>query len=546
MTAKDFDAVVVGSGPNGLSAAVRLAERGHSVLVLEAADRIGGGTRSAELTLPGYTHDVCAAVHSLGVSAPALSLEHLGAHGLRWVWPDLPLAHPLDGGRAAVLHRSVDETADGLGADGSRYRRLLQPLVDDWPKLLPQLLGPVLTIPRHPVKLARFGIRALQPASLLVRRFDTEEGAALFGGCAAHAMLSLTRPLTSAFGLTLAASAHAGGWPVAAGGSQAVADALAARLRQLGGEIRTGTMVRTLSDLPAHRVALFDTNPAQLASIAGDALPPRYPKRLRRFRHGPGAFKIDYALDAPVPWTNSACLRAGTVHVIGTVRRTGRRGSRRGSGTNARSTVRARGPAVDLRSPASPAGKHTLWVYAHVPHGYTGDATAAIERQIERFAPGFSSTVLGRHITTPSEFQEYNANYVGGDIAGGAHSGLQLIFRPTIAMRVVRDSQSDTVPVFGFHASRSRGSRHVRMARCRPGATRPEVATRARGGESARATAADRVCHGPPPRPHRPQSPRIGIAAPGIATHAVRRTLRTRDARSRCPPGSRSSTGNAE
>jgi phytoene dehydrogenase-like protein len=435
MSERAYDAVVVGSGPNGLSAAVRLAGAGRSVLVLEAADLVGGGTRSAELTLPGFTHDVCAAVHSFGVSAPALSLETLGGHGLRWVWPDVPLAHPLDGGRAAVLHRSVDETATGLGADGARWRRLMQPLVDRWSELLPQLLGPVLSIPRHPVTMARFGVRALQPATLLSRRFETDEGAALFGGCAAHAMLSLARPLTSAFGLTLAGSAHAGGWPVAAGGSQAIADALAARLRQLGGEIQTATTVRALADLPPHRTVLFDTNPAQLASIAGDALPARYSRRLRRFRHGPGAFKIDYALDAPVPWTNAECLRAGTVHVIGTFTELVAAEADVAAGRMPdRPFVLVVQPSIFDPSRA-PAGKHTLWVYAHVPHGYTGDATSAIERQIERFAPGFGATVLARHVTTPNEFQAYNANYVGGDIAGGAHSGLQLIFRPTIAAR---------------------------------------------------------------------------------------------------------------
>jgi phytoene dehydrogenase-like protein len=435
VNAQTYDAVVVGSGPNGLSAAVRLAESGRSVLVLEAADKIGGGTRSGELTLPGFVHDICAAVHALGVSAPALSLETLGSHGLRWVWPVVPLAHPLDDGRAGVLYRSVDETSAGLGTDGRSWRRLMQPLVDDWPLLLPQLLGPVLTVPKHPIALAQFGLRALQPATLLTRLFKTDEAAALFGGCAAHAMLSLHRPLTSAFGLTLAASAHAAGWPVAAGGSQAVADALVARLRELGGEVRTATTVRSLADLPPHRVALFDTNPAQLASIAGDALPSSYRKHLRRFRHGPAAFKIDYALDGPVPWTNEAVRTAGTVHVIGTFAELVIAESDVAKGRlPVRPFVLVVQPTV-FDSSRAPAGKHTLWVYAHVPHGYTGDATGAIERQIERFAPGFASLVLARHVTTPQQFHAYNANYVGGDIAGGAHSGLQLVFRPTIAMR---------------------------------------------------------------------------------------------------------------
>ena len=435
MTAERFDAVVIGSGPNGLSAAVRLAEAGRSVLVLEQADVIGGGTRSAELTLPGYVHDVCAAVHALGVSAPAMSLDTLGPHGLRWVWPEIPLAHPLDGGRAGVLHRSVDDTAAGLGADGRAWQRLFGPLVRDWPKVLPQLLGPVVSVPRHPIAMAGFGVHALQPATWVARRFESDEAAALFGGCAAHAILPLTRPLTAAFGLMLAGSAHADGWPVAAGGSQAVADALAARLKELGGEVRTGVHVRSLADVPAHDIALFDTNPAQLAAIAGDALPARYRTRLERFHHGPGAYKIDYALDGPVPWDNDDCRRAGTVHVIGTLPE----------------LVAAEADVAAGRMPdrpyvlvvqssifdpsRAPDGKHTLWAYAHVPHGYVGDATEAIEQQIERFAPGFRDVVLARHVTAPRGLEAYNPNYVGGDIAGGAHSGLQLVFRPTIALR---------------------------------------------------------------------------------------------------------------
>ena len=435
MTLDQYDAVVVGAGPNGLAAAVRIAEAGRSVLVLEAATTIGGGTRSAELTLPGFVHDVCAAVHSLGVDAAPLSLEHLGGHGLQWALPEIPLAHPLDGGRAAVLHRSIDDTTAGLGADGRAWSRLMAPLVRHWSVMLPQLLGPVLTIPRHPIAMARFGIQALRPATWTARRFHTEEGAALFGGCAAHAMLPLHRPLTTAFGMTLAASAHAGGWPVAVGGSQSVADALAERLTGLGGEIRTGVMVRSLADLPPHRAVLFDTNPAQLAAIAGDALPARYRARLLRFRHGSGAFKIDYALDGPVPWQNESCRRAGTVHVVGSFAEVVLAEAEVAAGRMPERPLVLVVQQSLVDSSRAPAGKHTLWAYAHVPHGYTGDATDAIESQIERFAPGFRDLVLARHTRTPADLHADNPNYVGGDIAGGAHSGMQLVFRPTLALR---------------------------------------------------------------------------------------------------------------
>jgi phytoene dehydrogenase-like protein len=334
-----------------------------------------------------------------------------------------------------VLHRDLNETADGLGRDGKSWRRLLRPLVDNWELLAPQLLSPLLSVPRHPLVMARFGIKALQPATLLARRFDTDEAAALFGGCAGHAFLPLNRPLTSAFGLTLAAAAHAGGWPFAAGGSQFVADSLAARLRELGGEIRTDTMVTDLSDLPEHRVVLFDTSPMQLAEIAGAALSPRYRARLRKFHHGPAAFKIDYALAAPVPWVNESCRRAGTVHVVGTF---GELVAAETEVAAGRMPVR---PFVLVAQPSlfdptrAPAGKHTLWVYAQVPHGYAGDATEAIERQIERFAPGFRDTVLQRRVAAPAALEEYNPNYFGGDIAGGAHTGLQLVFRPTMSRR---------------------------------------------------------------------------------------------------------------
>jgi phytoene dehydrogenase-like protein len=430
-----YDAVIIGSGPNGLAAAVRLAEAGRSVLVLEAAPTIGGGCRSAELTLPGFVHDVCAAVHALGVDAPPLSAQHLGEHAPHWAWPEIPLAHPLDGARAALLHRSLADTADGLAADGDAWRRLLSATVDHWRDLVPQLLGPIIAVPRHPLLLGRFGLTAALPASWVAHRFDTDAAAALFGGCAAHAMLPLDRPFTAAFGLLLAGAAHTGGWPVAVGGSQTVVDGLAQRLRDLGGEIRTDCLVRSLDDVPSHRTVVFDTNPAQMASISGSALPEGYRRRLRRFRHGPGSFKIDYALSSPVPWAHADCRRAGTLHLIG-----GFDELRRAEADVAAGRMPQRPFVLVVQSSIvdetrAPTGGHTLWAYAHVPQGYSGDAMASIERQIERFAPGFRDTVLARRVRTPADLEHDNPNYVGGDIAGGAHNGMQLLFRPTVRLR---------------------------------------------------------------------------------------------------------------
>jgi phytoene dehydrogenase-like protein len=426
-----YDAVVVGAGPNGLSAAVTLAEAGRHVLVLEAADVIGGGTRTEELTRPGFRHDVCSAVHPLGAASPYLSTLPLGQYGLRWLHPEVPLAHPLDGGRAAVLHRSLDATAAALGVDERAYRRAVGPLVERWDDLAPALLGPLLRVPKHPLLLARFGMRAALPAAALAATLATDEAKALVAGCAGHAILPLHRPLTASFGLLLAASAHAVGWPVAGGGSQALADALAAHLGTLGGEIRTGTAVRSLSDVPASRVVLFDLAPSQVAAIAGDALPPSFRARLTRFRHGPGAWKVDYALDGPVPWTNADCRRAGTLHVGGTLAEIAAAERAVASGrTPERPFVLVAQQSVVDPSRA-PAGKHTLWAYCHVPRGSTVDMTAAIEDQIERFAPGWRDFVLARHVAGPAWFEQHNPAYVGGDIAGGAHTGLQLALRPT-------------------------------------------------------------------------------------------------------------------
>ena len=429
------DAVVVGAGPNGLVAALRLALAGRSVALFEAASTVGGGCRSAELTLPGFVHDRCATVHSLGAGSPVLGSLGLERHGVRYAHPEVPLAHPIPDRPAALLHRSLTETADGLGCDGTAWTRLFAHSLEDWDRLIPGLLQPLLSVPRHPLAMARFGMRAVLPATVVRRRFDGERAAALFGGCAAHSFLPLSRPLSASFGLLLAASGHAVGWPVAVGGSQVVVDALAARLREAGGTIHTDRRITSLDELPDHRAALFDTDPHQLAAICGDALPARYRDRLRRYRFGPAAFKVDYALDGPMPWTDPDVARAGTVHVGGTFAEIAAAEADVAAGRMpARPFVLAVQAAVADPSRA-PTGKHTLWAYAHVPNGSAVDATAAIEDQLERFAPGWRDLVLARHVTAPVQLAAYDANFVGGDINGGSFSGTQLVFRPTLGLR---------------------------------------------------------------------------------------------------------------
>ncbi len=433
-----YDAVVVGAGPNGLAAATTIAQAGRSVLVIEAAPTVGGGTRSAELTLPGFVHDVCSAIHPLGAASPYLSTLPLARHGLRWLEPEVPLAHPLDGGGAALLH-SADDTAVALGEDVAAYRRWIGALVPRWDQLAPMITGPLVSLPRHPLVLARFGLPALGKASTFARRaFKTEEARALFAGCAAHAFLPLDHLLTTSFGLVLMAAGNAVGWPVAAGGSQAIADALAAYLQELGGEIRTGEAVTALDQLPESRAVLFDLSPSLVAAIAGDELPASYRGRLDRFRHGPAAFKIDYALAGPVPWTYEPARRAGTVHTCGTAAEVEASEAATASGQHAERPLVLVAQQSLVDPSRAPAGQHTLWAYCHVPNGSTIDMTERIEAQIERFAPGFRDLVLARHVAGPSWFEAYNANYVGGDIAGGSHQAMQLIFRPTVRLRPYR------------------------------------------------------------------------------------------------------------
>jgi phytoene dehydrogenase-like protein len=427
-----FDAVIVGSGPNGLAAAITLARAGRSVLVIEGRDTVGGGMRTAELTLPGFRHDICSAVHPLGLASPFFRSLPLADHGLRWIQPDAPLAHPLDHGEAVVLDRSCAVTAASLERDGAAYRRLLEALAERWEEILADLLGP-LRLPRHPIPFARFGAAALLPATTLARTwFRDQRARALFGGVSAHSIMPLQRPLTAAYGLMLGLLAHGVGWPMPAGGSQSIADALASYLRSLGGEIQTGRWVRSLAELPPAEAYLFDITPRNLLKIAGDALPAGYRRTLRCYRYGPGVFKLDYALDGPIPWRNPAVARGGTVHVGGTLEEIA------ASEQDAWRGRHSQRPFVLVVQPSlfdpsrAPAGQHTAWAYCHVPNGSTVDMTAAIEGQIERFAPGFRDRILARTAMNAAQMEQYNPNYVGGDINSGVQDLFQHFTRPAV------------------------------------------------------------------------------------------------------------------
>jgi phytoene dehydrogenase-like protein len=433
MPARDLDAVVIGSGPNGLAAAVALAREGASVLVLEAEAEIGGGTRSRELTLPGFLHDVCSAVHPMGILSPFFRELPLEAHGLEWVCPPASVAHPMAGvssGEAIVLTRSLDQTAEGLGRDGPAYRRLVGPFLSDPHALLADILAP-LRIPEHPLAMLSFGWRAAFSANRLAKLWFREERArALFAGCAAHSILPLTQPLTAALGLIFTLTAHVESWPVAKGGSHAIARALASLFESLGGRIETGRRIESLRDIPDARVVLFDTSPEALARIARDALPAGYRRRLERYRYGPGVFKLDWALDGPIPWSDPACLEASTVHVGGTLEEicASERDMYRGRHNERPFLILCQQSAFD--SSRAPHGKHTGYAYCHVPHGSTVDRTEAIEAQVERFAPGFRDRILARHAMNTADFERYNGNYKGGAITGGVADAFQLFTRP--------------------------------------------------------------------------------------------------------------------
>jgi phytoene dehydrogenase-like protein len=428
-----LDVAVVGSGPNGLTAAATMAQAGLQVRVFEAADAPGGGTRTEELTLPGFRHDVCSAVHPFGVGSPALAALPLTDHGLEWLHPDLALAHPLLDGSAAVLTRSVDETVASLGRDARAWRRFVGPFLGRWAELAADVLGPItMGLPRHPVLLARFGARAVWPVQLAARAFREERTRALLAGIAGHAIVPPTAPLTTSVGLMLALAGHEVGWPVARGGSQAIADALISYLESLGGRVEIGTLVTSLDQLPAARAYVFDVMPRDLAAIAGDRLPSRYRARLGRYRHGPAIFKVDYALAEAVPWKADECRRAATVHLGASLAEIGGALAAVTSGRPPDPPFLIVAQPTILDPSRAPAGRHTLWAYGHVPRAWRSDLTGAIEDQIERFAPGFRDVVLARSAWGPAQLQAHNRSMIDGDIAGGVFRGRQVLFRPVV------------------------------------------------------------------------------------------------------------------
>lgn len=435
-------AVVVGAGPNGLAAAVTLARRGVKVTVLEAESEIGGGTRSGALTLPGLTHDHCAAVHPSGAGSPFLRSLAMERHGLEWAWPDVDLAHPLDRGDAAVMWRSLSRTAGDLGRDGPAWRRLFGPLAGSFDALAPDVMGPAVHVPAHPLAYARFGWFAAQPATLLARRWRTEKARALFAGAAAHLLARLDRPMSSSVGLFHLVAGHSVGWPVARGGSRSVTDALAAMLRALGGTIETDARVTSPAQLPRSDVVLLDLAPRAAAALLGDRLPPGVRRAYARWRHGPAAFTVHLAVEGGVPWTAEACRSAGTVHLGGTLEEI-----RHSEAQIARGRMPERPFVLLAQQYLADAGRshgtiHPVDAYAHVPHGYRGDATEAVLRQLERFAPGARERVLATSVRSPAQLACDNTNFVGGDILTGANTPLQVALRPRPAL----DPYSTGVP----------------------------------------------------------------------------------------------------
>jgi phytoene dehydrogenase-like protein len=463
---KDFDAVVVGSGPNGLAAAIALQQAGISVLIVEAKKTIGGGLRTEELTLPGFKHDVCSAIHPMAVASPFLSTLPLEKYGLEFIYPPLSAAHPFDDGTAAVLAKSLNNTADLLGKDATIYRAMMAPVVSSWPHFVNTILGP-LRFPTHPLALAGFGLKALQSAHLISKRFSTEKARGLWGGVAAHSILPLTNLSTAAIGFVLMAAAHLRGWPMPKGGSQQFANALASYFVSLGGKIETDFYVKTLEQLPSSHAVLLDVTPKQLLEIAGHKFSPIYKWQLKRYRYGMGVFKMDWALDAPVPFKATECNQAGTVHLGNTFREIAAAEQATWNGQQVEKPFVLMAQQSRFDPGRAPEGKHTAWAYCHVPNGSTADMSNAIEKQIERFAPGFRDLILAKHVMNTEALEIYNANYVGGDISGGAIDIGQLFTRPALRFSPYRTSakgiyicSSSTPPgggvhgMCGYHAAR--------------------------------------------------------------------------------------------
>jgi phytoene dehydrogenase-like protein len=453
----EYDAVVVGSGPNGLAAGITLQQQGLSVLIIEGNKTIGGGLRSAELTLPGFTHDICSAIHPMAVGSPFFNALPLRDHGLEFVHPDICAAHPFDNGEAGVLLKSLDETAGHLGPDAKVYKKLIGPLVSSWPSIVNDVLGP-LGIPRKPVAYAKFGLDAIRSAQAIAKRFSTLKAKGLWAGMAAHSLLPLTNLSTAAIGMVLATTGHLGGWPIPIGGSQQIANALASHFKSIGGKIETNFYVTSLAQLPTSKAVLFDITPKQLLVIAGHKFSNLYKWQLNRYRYGMGVFKMDWALDGPIPFTAEECRRAGTVHLGNSFEEIAlsEETSWRGQHADKPFVLLAQQSLFDPSR--APEGKHTAWAYCHVPNGSSKDMSDIIEKQIERFAPGFRQRILSKHVFNSHQLEEYNRNYVGGDINGGAIDIFQLFTRPALRSSPYRTSakgmyicSASTPPGGGVH-----------------------------------------------------------------------------------------------
>jgi phytoene dehydrogenase-like protein len=437
---KDYDAVVVGSGPNGLAAAITLQQKGLSVLLVEAKGEIGGGMRSAELTLPGFTHDICSAIHPMAAASPFFSQLPLEQYGLEYIYPPVSAAHPFDDGTAAVLQGSVHDTAALLGRDEQVYRRLMEPLVRDWPSIAPDVLGP-LHIPRHPLLMAAFGLKALPAASWTARRWQTTAARGLWGGMTAHSILPLTKAATSAIGLVLMITGHLKGWPLPRGGTMSIARALERYFISLGGVVQTNFEVKSFSQLPSSRAVLLDLTPRQLLRLGGHTWSTLYRSQLEKYRYGMGVFKVDWALDGPIPFKAAGCRTAGTIHIGNTFEEMVASEQQTWEGGHPEKPFVLLAQQSNFDPSRAPEGKHTAWAYCHVPNGSRNDMTAAIEGQVERFAPGFRERILARHVMDTGQLEAYNANYIGGDINGGAIDIGQLFTRPALRFSPYRTSE---------------------------------------------------------------------------------------------------------